>query len=270
MRSLHRGSLACAFTCLFAAAAAPAVAQTPDFLTGQAADEPIVRGAPYSGEGRVTIKATLGDGTRIERSVTAKYYRDSAGRIRREQNIIGLEALDPSSDALGIVTIIDPVAGSIYTIIAGSHEVQRISIDVLTRVGQPPPPPPPPSARGTGNYLYPPPPPAAPAPPKVESLGTGDIEGVSAVGRRTRVTIPTGQMGNDRPIEITDERWESPDLKMVILSRHHDPRTGDIEFRLSNVSRGEPPRELFMVPSDYKIVDISPPPPPPPPARRGR
>jgi hypothetical protein len=76
-----------------------------------------------------------------------------------------------------------------------------------------------------------------------------------ARGRRTVTTIPVGQIGNDRPIEITDEQWESAELKLLVLSRHHDPRTGDVEYRLTNVSRAEPAFDLFTVPADYTVVD---------------
>lgn len=69
-------------------------------------------------------------------------------------------------------------------------------------------------------------------------------------------TIPAGQAGNDRPITISDERWESADLKLLIESHHHDPRTGDVEYRLTKISRKEPPADLFKVPEGYKIVDI--------------
>ena len=87
------------------------------------------------------------------------------------------------------------------------------------------------------------------APSKAErSLGTRQIEGVTATGRKTITTIPVGQIGNDRPIEITDERWESEELKLLVLSRHHDPRTGDVRYRLTNVSRAEPASYLFTVP----------------------
>jgi hypothetical protein len=51
---------------------------------------------------------------------------------------------------------------------------------------------------------------------------------------------------------------------VLVLSRHHDPRTGDVEYRLTNVTRAEPPRELFQPPADYSIVDAPPPPPPAP------
>jgi hypothetical protein len=42
---------------------------------------------------------------------------------------------------------------------------------------------------------------------------------------------------------------------MVVLSQHHDPRTGDVEYRLTNISRAEPPHDLFTVPADYDVID---------------
>ena len=80
-------------------------------------------------------------------------------------------------------------------------------------------------------------------------------EGLKAVGRKTTSIIPAGQIGNDRPIEITDERWESPELRMLIYSRSSDPRTGVIEYRLTGLSRAEPPPDLSVVPQDYTVVE---------------
>jgi hypothetical protein len=88
-----------------------------------------------------------------------------------------------------------------------------------------------------------------------ESLGTRQIEGVRAIGRKSTSTIPTGQIGNDRPIEITDEQWESPDLKLLVYSRFSDPRTGVVEYKLLNINRSEPPADLFTVPADYTIIE---------------
>jgi hypothetical protein len=96
--------------------AAPAFAQTPDYFGDQATLQPIVKGAPYPEEGITSVDARLFDGTHIERSVTAKFYRDSAGRIRRKQTVIGLGLLDPGTDALFVITIVDPVAGFVYSL----------------------------------------------------------------------------------------------------------------------------------------------------------
>ena len=88
-----------------------------------------------------------------------------------------------------------------------------------------------------------------------EPLGTRQIEGVAATGTRRTEVIPTGRIGNDRPIEITDERWESADLKLLIYSRFSDPRTGVVEYRLTNIIRGEPAPDLFVVPPDYTVIE---------------
>jgi len=74
---------------------------------------------------------------------------------------------------------------------------------------------------------------------KTESLGKQTIEGVQADGRRTTMTIPAGQMGNEQPIQIVTETWYSADLQTVVLSKHSDPRNGDTVTKLMNVSRSE-------------------------------
>ena len=86
-----------------------------------------------------------------------------------------------------------------------------------------------------------------------EELGTQTIEGINAVGTRTTITIPAGEIGNERAIEIVDERWFSPDLKTIVMTRHSDPRAGETVYRLTNIIRAEPDHSLFEVPGDYII-----------------
>jgi len=93
--------------------------------------------------------------------------------------------------------------------------------------------------------------------PVTESLGTGIIEGVECEGTRTTITIPAGQIGNELPIVITSERWYSPKLQTVVLSKRHDPRTGDVTFKLVGIDQSEPPASLFQVPADYTVVDMA-------------
>ena len=82
------------------------------------------------------------------------------------------------------------------------------------------------------------------------------MENLDVVGQRLTARIDVGRIGNDRPIDIVDERWESPALKVLVLSKHHDPRSGDVEYRLVNITRAEPSHDLFVVPPDYTIVDV--------------
>jgi hypothetical protein len=272
MKRRHVLAIVLTFACAPAASAQPPRPLDPptlDLMKIEAALGPVVRGAPYSGEGITTTTQTLADGTRIERTVRARFYRDGEGRTRREQTILGMGPLGESQT----VTIVDPVAGLMYGLNPATREGRRspIPAPVARRGGAPPPPPPPPVGYGVAPAPDAPPPPPPPPPPPggraraggpppgvanvPEPLGTKQIDGLTVTGTKRSEVIPTGRIGNDRPIEITDERWESTDLKVLVQSRHHDPRTGDVEYRLTNVTRAEPPRELFQPPSDYAIVD---------------
>lgn len=92
--------------------------------------------------------------------------------------------------------------------------------------------------------------------PKTESLGKKVIEGVECEGTRKTVTIEAGAIGNERAIDIVSESWYSPELQLVVSSRHSDPRFGETSYRLANVSRAEPDKSLFVPPADYKVEDL--------------
>ena len=88
-----------------------------------------------------------------------------------------------------------------------------------------------------------------------EKLGKQNVEGVEAEGTRTTITIPAGTIGNERPIEIVNERWYSEDLHTVVMTRHADPRSGESVYRLTNIQRAEQPHSLFEVPADYQMKE---------------
>jgi hypothetical protein len=88
-----------------------------------------------------------------------------------------------------------------------------------------------------------------------ESLGTQLIEGVLAEGTRRTFTYPSGSVGNDRPFSATQEIWTSPELKIMVLSKNDDPRSGESVTRLINISRSEPDAALFQPPPDFQVVD---------------
>lgn len=92
---------------------------------------------------------------------------------------------------------------------------------------------------------------------KTESLGKRVVEGVEAEGIRTTNTIPAGEIGNTLPIQVVDETWYSRELQVTVMTRHHDPRSGENVFRLTNINRSEPSRSLFELPAGYTIVENS-------------
>jgi hypothetical protein len=81
------------------------------------------------------------------------------------------------------------------------------------------------------------------------------IDGLPVEGRKTTTVLPAGQVGNEQPITIASEQWRSPDLNVLVMTRHSDPRTGESVYRLQNIIRAEPDRSLFMVPADYTVRD---------------
>jgi hypothetical protein len=198
----------------------------------------IVKNAPYSAEMVTEITQTLADGNRIHQTNSVKVYRDSEGRTRSEQSLKSLNALAPGANLPPLVFINDPVAGVNYALNPTAKTANKSG--GARRPG---------GGRG-GNRPEP--------NRKTESLGSQNIEGVSAEGTRTTMTIAAGEIGNEQAIQVVTESWYSPDLKAVVLSKRSDPRSGEVVTRMVNLSRSEPAASLFQVPGDYKVSEAPP------------
>lgn len=96
---------------------------------------------------------------------------------------------------------------------------------------------------------------AAPKDAKEEDLGSRNIEGVEAKGKRSTFTIPAGEVGNEREMNVVSERWYSEQLKTYVMTKHSDPRFGETTLRLTNVRLSEPPATLFDVPADFTVQE---------------
>jgi hypothetical protein len=261
------------------------LAQTATFMTQPATDpmtagpvilqsfelDALVKGAPYSADATTEIVQPLTDGNRIVRQTSASIFRDSRGRVRREQTLAALGTMILAGEE-NIVTISDPASRTSYVLdprqrVAMRHRaLQAPAGAVRPDEGMPPLR----TGRGEGpvfrtfrregtEALGPATassggPQGAPT-VKTESLGSRQIEGVTAEGTRTTITIPAGAIGNERPIESMSERWFSKELRIVVLSRSLDPRFGETTYRLTRISREEPASWLFEVPADYRVVD---------------
>ena len=247
----------------------------------------LVKGAPYSAQAVTESVQTLSDGNRIVRKSTAQLYRDTEGRTRREQTVGYIGPYATSGEETQTVFINDPVTGFSYILepssrtarklprmevrfktegdaAAGKAELEvtrklEIERTYAARV-------PGPDAQVTGTAVI------VSAPPpgegatfmrrsskyeaKTEKLEARSFDGVTAEGTRSTVTIPAGDVGNEMPIQIVDERWYSPELQVVVMTRHSDPRSGETTYRLTNLSRTEPAAALFQVPADYTLKEM--------------
>jgi len=226
----------------------------------------VVKGAPYSAQAVTEFTQVLADGNRISRTNASSVARDSEGRTRREHSLGAIGPFAAANDAPKMVSIHDPVAGKNYMLdantktanvlpdlpphlapegmpalhaghVAGAQEIvtaqagaiQAFHISV--------------SGKDTDANV------------KTESLGSQTIAGVNATGTRTTRTIAAGEIGNDRPIEITRETWYSPELQITVMSKTSDPRTGDSVYKLTSIDRSEPSPALFAVPGDYTVKE---------------
>jgi hypothetical protein len=88
-----------------------------------------------------------------------------------------------------------------------------------------------------------------------ENLGTQSVNGANAVGVRTTMVIPKGQIGNNKDIKVMTERWSSNDLQMLVKSINSDPRFGDTTYQLTKITPGTPDAALFQVPSGYTVAE---------------
>ncbi|MBO0722831.1 MAG: hypothetical protein J2P41_18545 [Blastocatellia bacterium] len=224
-----------------------------------------VKGAPFSATATTESIQTLIDGNQIINRNESTLYRDNEGRTRIEQTLGTIGKWVAGGEAKQLITINDPVAGVNY------------SLDPNNRTAY----------KGNGIYAAPLPDGAfymnrdvlpekrieitgdiAPDKQrkklimvkdsdangkKTELLGKQVLEGVAVELTRTTLTIPAGEIGNTMPIEIVDETWYSPELQMVVMSKHSDPRSGETTYRLTNINRSEPDHALFEVPPDYTV-----------------
>ena len=250
----------------------------------------VTRGKPYAAEAVTEFVQVLGDGNRIVRKNTARLFRDSDGRTRREE--VGDNGATPARNS---VVITDPVAGSSYILHTGTRTATKSpgmfarveggtvtvqsaqKVDVIRRKEEPNveviaiPGPRSRNAEQSATVTVTEPMAAAtaftwvgsavgrggatPGESSREDLGEQVIEGVTAKGTRTTTVIAQGTIGNEQPITIVSEQWFSDDLGVLVLTRHADPRMGETTYRLVNVSRSEPDRLLFQVPADYTVQD---------------
>ena len=95
---------------------------------------------------------------------------------------------------------------------------------------------------------------------KEEDLGTRTMEGVPAHGVRETQTIAAADSGTGKEVQVVDEYWYSEDLRIDMLIKHSDPRSGDMTTTVTQVSRTDPDPVIFTVPSDYKVIGPGAPP----------
>ncbi|MBL8182570.1 MAG: hypothetical protein JNL64_13275 [Blastocatellia bacterium] len=193
----------------------------------------LIKDKPFSAEMQIEDTRRLFDGSTVTKKISGATYRDSAGRTRREQpiDIGGFGVVGTDNKPQTLVFINDFATRTQYFLDANQKVARK-------------------SPLGDGNIPDPKPRIGA----QVEDLGTREIEGVQAKGTRETFEIPAAHLGTTKPMQVVTEVWFSPELQVIVMSRHLDPVAGQHVFRLVNIKRAEPAASLFEVPSDYKVL----------------
>jgi hypothetical protein len=206
---------------------------SPGAFVGPFSDAPKFH-APFSAEATTTVSQATAGGPAARES-KALYFRDSAGRVRVEYedgdgHRLALLVPNPYAKrdrAYEVDDVRHTVALSDYgTYGAAFNAGNSLGVPIGTRrfaifytvdLHQ--------GGNGTLN-----------------DLGERMIDGLRARGTSFQAS-PSGAI---------DERWESPDLGIVLAARHTDPEKGvSITYRLTDLRREEPASRLFVIPPDY-------------------
>lgn len=210
--------------------ATPAKGNSRVFESRLVTDE-VVKDNPFSAEGVSEVTQTLSDGTTRSRKITTHLYRSGDGRLRHEENVISAKGIwDDAGSQLRRISVFDPSSRNGFVLDPQQMLVMRYTAGKSMPIPE--------NLPGL----------------KTESLEPQVLEGLTIQGTRRTKVIPAGDTGNAQPFEIVDESWYSPDLHVVLMTKHSEPRTGNVVYQLTHIDRSEPPADLFEVPPGYRAV----------------
>jgi hypothetical protein len=199
-----------------------------------------VPNAPFTGTIQVEREVIQRDGSTHKLATVREIGRDSRGRIFNQYRML-LPAGSTQTPVVTHVLLYDPETRTSATLYP-QQKMFRSGV-----VNRPPETVPPAllNASPTGNSL-----------PqnefiKEEDLGSRQIEGVPVHGVRETQTISAQDSGIGKEMVIIDEYWYSADLRINLIVRHNDPRTGSVSMTVTHISRSEPDPSLLAIPDGF-------------------
>lgn len=203
-----------------------------------------ISGAPFSGSVQILSKEPLPDGTTRMRQTVNHIGRNSAGVIYNETRLLVTPSFQGEPRLLSF-HLYDPQT-HLNTFLNPTTHIAR---QVLLRKPLTPP------ANSTPETFL-----AGAGAEKVVSqvLGNQTVAGLVLQGTRKQRIVPAATSGTGHEVTITDDYWYSGELRVYLVLRHNDPRTGEQTVGIIDVQRGEPNPTTFQIPTDYKVVDETP------------
>lgn len=222
------------------AAVSSAPAQNPDIFVTPIPDN------PFTGTVNVERSFVQKTGEIVKSKTVREIGRDSRGRIFNEVRTLVPASSNESPEVVG-VHIYDPETRVTIMVNDRQHTFRKGTVNR-------PPEAVPPSFLSASSGLN-----TLPQNQftKEEDLGNKVIEGLPVHGVRQSQTIPAENNGNGgKGAVITDEYWYSEDLRINLVLKHNDPRTGGVVMTVTGVKRSEPNPARFEIPAGYNPAGV--------------
>jgi hypothetical protein len=200
--------------------------------------------APFSGTVQILSKEPLPDGTTRTRQTVNYIARNSAGVIYNETRLLVTPGFQGEPRVLSF-HIYDPETRLSTFFNPATHIARQILLREAPKA----------SVNSTPETFV-----GGLSADRIVSqeLGTQTVAGLLLHGTRKQRIVPAAISGTGHGITITDDYWYSEELRVYLVLRHDDPRTGEQTVGIIDVQRGEPNSAKFQIPSDYKLVDETP------------
>ncbi len=197
--------------------------------------------APFSAVINVERSIIRKDGTVLNLKTMRAIHRDSHGRIYNEYRTL-LPASSSVTPQVTHILLFDPQTRNSTTLFPPQHVYRS------TTTRRPPATTPPVFAsNGPQNDFT-----------RQEDLGVQEMQGVSVHGLRQTQTISAGTgAAGDKDIVVTDEYWYSEDLRINVVLKHNDSRTGSVMMTVTQITRTDPDSSLFQIPDGYTAPEAA-------------
>jgi hypothetical protein len=200
-------------------------------------------GAPFSADAVTTVRQTHA-GKEIRRVGVARYYRDIDGHVRIEQ-LLSTGAMRVTLDSMQYVGMVYTVNKAARSLRLGPRSIAALAVGGGSTFSIP---------LGEAQFRI------FDREPELdrrvqdeshsqEPIGVRQEFGLEVRGYRLTALLET----NQGSLRVTEERWESPVLGILVEAHYSDPRVAIIDYAVTNVSLSAPPADLFNVPSGFTV-----------------
>ena len=215
----------------------PAICQNSDAVGGVRAhvvgiEIPPIANAPFTARVLVTWNRPLVGGGTASRKYYTQVARDSQGRVRRETREF-IPADSNAEPALRTFTFLDPVSNRRTVCTKSTMSCDTGLFQPRVNLSQ------------DGGVLS-----GAGSSVTRVKLGQQTMAGLSVVGTRE---MATSQDSARVAISQTDV-WYSADLQMNLSVDRNNPQLGEVTLKVTELTRGEPDRSWFTIPSGYQLI----------------